>query len=175
MKTRTTATAIAIIIAIATATAGAETLDQLAARLVSSGTVTAAGAFVAVGDSIAVNDATGQRSLTEGRLPITVTTDATGAQRLTYALVLVYDLGQQSESAHLVSTDKRNYEAPTIEPTPFEAAKIAIDAALGAGSWTFLSIASSDAGTIAKIKRNTGGILAVTLAADGSPITVPAE
>jgi len=167
--------AIAIAIAIATV-AGAETLDELAARLVSSGTVTATGAFTAAGNTIAVDDATGQRALTEGRLPVTVTTDGNGSQKLTYVLVLVYDLGQADESAHLVTTDVRNYTAPVIVPTPFEAAKIAVDAALGAGTWKFVSIESSNAGTIAKIRRNAdGALLAVTLGADGSPITVAAE
>jgi hypothetical protein len=167
--------AIAIAITFATV-AGAETLNDLAARLVSSGTVTATGAFSAVGNTIAVNDATGQRALTEGRLPVTVTTDANGSQKLTYVLVLVYDLGQGDESAHLVTTDVRNYTAPAIDPTPFEAAKIAVDAALGAGTWKFVSIESSNAGTIAKIRRNADGVLlAVTLGADGTPITVAAE
>jgi len=167
--------AIAIVIASA-AVVGAETLDDLAARLVSSGTVTATGAFSAQGNTIAVNDATGQRALTEGRLPVTVTTDGNGSQKLTFVLVLVYDLGQGDESAHLVSTDVANYTAPVIEPTPFEAAKIAVDAALGVGNWTFVSIESSNAGTIAKIRRNADSVmLAVTLGADGSPITVAAE
>lgn len=168
---------LAITIAIAFATfAGAETLNDLAARLVSSGTVTATGAFTAAGNTIAVNDATGQRALTEGRLPVTVTTDGNGSQKLTHVLVLVYDLGQADESAHLVSTDVANYTAPVIVPTPFEAAKIAVDAALGAGTWKFVSIESSNAGTIAKIRRNADGVLlAVTLGADGSPITVAAE
>jgi len=167
--------AIAIAITFATV-AGAETLNDLAARLVSSGTVTATGAFSAVGNTIAVNDATGQRALTEGRLPVTVTTDASGSQKLTYVLVLVYELGQGDESAHLVTTDVRNYTAPAIDPTPFEAAKIAVDAALGAGTWKFVSIESSNAGTIAKIRRNADGVLlAVTLGADGTPITVAAE
>jgi len=70
----------------------------------------------------------------------------------------------------------RNYTAPAIDPTPFEAAKIAVDAALGAGTWKFVSIESSNAGTIAKIRRNADGVLlAVTLGADGTPITVAAE
>lgn len=173
MKTRTIATAIAI--AIATAT-GAETLDQLAARLVSSGTVIATGNFAAVGDSIPVTDSNGQRALTEGRLPVTISTDNAGAQKLTHLVVLVYDLGQADESAHLVTTDVANYSAPATQPTPLEAAKIAVDAALGAGAWKFVSLDTSNAGTIAKIRRNSdGALLAITLAGDGSPITVDAE
>jgi len=39
-----------------------------------------------------------------------------------------------------------------------------------------VSIESSNAGTIAKIRRNADNVmLAVTLGADGSPITVAAE
>lgn len=161
---------------VASIQASAETLADLAARLVSSGTVTATGTFAPIGDTIAVNDATGQRALSEGRLPVTVTTDSTGGQKLTHALVLVYDMGQGDESAHLVSTDVRNYRVPSVEPTPFEAAKIAVDAALGAGAWKFVRIESSTAGTIATIRRTSDGeLIAVTMAADGTPITVAAE
>jgi hypothetical protein len=113
-RSRRTAMKIAILSALFAAftlTAAAETLADLSARMVSTGLVVSTGTPKDAGVAQAVNDATGERLLSEMRLPITVTVDAAGSQRSTSTLILVYDLGQATESAHITDPDARNYVA----------------------------------------------------------------
>lgn len=71
-----------------------------------------------------------------------------------------------------------NYVAPIAEPerTPLEAAKIAVDAALGVGNWKFIKLDTNGKDTVATIRRKDNDAkLAVTLGGDGTPVTVEAE
>lgn len=168
-------TAALIIATFAAIITGAETLDALKARCIADGIVAAIGPPTHTAAAIAVDTATGKSQVTEIDLYCIVTTNDDGDQRATTLRVLVYDIGTANESAVIADTT-RNFSAPTPTATPFESAKIAVDAALGVGAWKFVGLESSDAGTIATIRRNSDNAkLAVTLAADGTPLTVEAE
>lgn len=99
-----------------TITAKAETLAELRTRLVTSGLVISTGTPSDTGVAQAVIDSTGERLLSEMRLPITITVDAEGSQRSTSTLILVYDLGQDTESAHVTDPHARNFVAKSPEP-----------------------------------------------------------
>jgi len=92
----------------------------------------------------------------------------------------------ETDSAKWAGVVRKNYEAPEApvpEPTAIEKAEIALNGALGAGKWKFVSIDDGPHGTVAKIRAkadNTGDypadmLLAVSMAANGTPIVVESE
>jgi len=85
----------------------------------------------------------------------------------------------ETDEARFTGSERKNYVAPqpeTPEPTPIEKAKAAVDAVLGVDGWTFVGISDGPHGTVAKIRRKDDQtLLAVSMAADGTPVLVESE
>ena len=155
----------------------AETLSELRTRLVTSGLVISTGTPSDTGVAQAVIDSTGERLLSEMRLPVTITTDALGSQRRTTMLVLVYDLGQAGESAHMVDPETKNYTAPTPTKEAMLAGWLAGKAATGHTiSWVGSHDLGVTTGIVVKLTDAEGGVFKRAVAVvQGAVLEIGAE
>jgi hypothetical protein len=124
-----------------------------------------------------VTDATGERLLSEMRLPVTITTDAAGSQRSTSILVLVYDLGRANESAHIADPNTRNFTAPAPSRESMLAGWLAGKSATGyAVTWIGAHDLGVTTGIVVKLTAADGTVTKRAVAViDGAIIELAAE
>ena len=174
----------AFIIAFITASTLALDLEQFKSQLVTNGSVVGVssqtsyeehlGTFTLLADGSST--ATTTTTVHRVGLLITRTIDAAGNERTATKDVLVYDKDGANEKVVDAAPQVKNYSSNEAAATPLEAAKLAVDASLGVNNWRFISLDTSTAGTVATIRRlDNNQKIAVTLAADGTPIVIEAE